>query len=403
MSIPLPAGIVPVLELTTGDVLYGDRVTSYRWEVLQHNTSSGIDTLAGTLDGVIEPSAQLSWSLYNAVKGTGSLKVSDLAAAAGGLLRIGDVSLPAARIRPVLVIDGLPEIPLGVYLFSAAPEEWSGAGRVYGLELLDRCTVLDQDLVEVSYTVAAGTNVLSAVATVIASAGEAITVDASVTSTTNTAMVWPAGTSKLQIVNDLLKVIQYNALWVDGVGNYRATPYVVPAGRSIGYELLNGVTRELVDGETSIYQEAWSRDRDLFKVPNKVITVQSGTGSGEPLTGLATNTTTDPADPTYPFSYAARGNRWITKLLDGVEVPEGTAGEQEDYLDARARASLIASSSVQAAVSVRHLPIPVRVGDVVRFANTPAGIDARHVFTSIDLEAHPLGLMSSSLQEVVDL
>lgn len=403
MSIPLPAGILPVLELTTGDVLYGDRVTAYRWEVLAHNTSTGNDELAGILDGVVEPSAQLSWSLYNAVKGTGSLKVNDLEAAKPGLLRIGDVALAAARIRPVLVVEGLPEIPLGVYLFSAAPEEWSGAGRVYGLELLDRCTVLDQDLVEDSYTVAAGTVILSAVATVVASAGESIDVDASVTATTASAMVWKAGTSKLQIVNDLLGALNYNALWVDGTGRFRATPYVVPAARSISYELLNGVNRELVDGDRAIYAEAWSRDRDLFKVPNRVVTVQSGTGDDEPLTGLAENTTTDPTDPTYPFSYAARGNRWLTKLVDGVETPDGTAPQQEAYLDARARASLIASSSVQAAVSVKHLPLPVRVGDVVRFANAPAGIDARHVFTAIDLEAHPLGLMSSTLQEVVDL
>lgn len=401
MAIPLPAGIVPVQVLSTGDVLYGDRVTSYRWEVLKH--AGGVDTLAGYLDGVVEPSAALSWSLYNAVKGTGSLKVNDLAAAKAGSLRIADVALTSARLRPVLVIEGLPEIPLGVYLFSAAPEEWSGAGRVYGLELLDRNTVLDQDLIEVSYTVAAGTVILSAVATVIASAGESITVDATNTAALSSAMVWKAGTSKLQIVNDLLAAMNYNSLWVDGVGNYRATPYVVPASRSIGYELLNGVTRELVDGDSSIYAETWSRDRDLFKVPNKVIAVQSGAGDAEPLTGTATNTTTLVTAPTYPFSYAARGNRWISKVIDGVEVPDGTTPQKQAYLDAKARASLIASSSVQAAVSVKHLPIPVRVSDVLRFANAPAGIDARHVLTGIDLEAHPLGLMTSKLQEVIDL
>lgn len=403
MTVPLPAGIIPVQELSTGDVLYGDRVTSYRWEVLTHNTTTGVDTLAGYLDGVVEPSAALSWSLYNAVKGTGSLKVNDLAQAKAGTLRIGDVALAAARLRPVLVIEGLPEIPLGVYLFSAAPEEWSGAGRVYGLELLDRNTVLDQDLVEVSYTVAAGTVILSAVATVILSAGESITVDATNTAALGSAMVWPAGTSKLQIVNDLLGAMNYNSLWVDGVGNYRATPYLVPASRSIAYELLNGLSRELVDGDASIYSEAWSRDRDLFKVPNKVIAVQSGTGDDEPLTGTATNTTTLVTSPTYPFSYAARGNRWISKVIDGVEVPDGTTPQKQAYLDAKARASLIASSSVQAAVTVKHLPLPVRVSDVLRFANAPAGIDARHVLTAIDLEAHPLGLMTSTLQEVIDL
>jgi hypothetical protein len=395
VAIPLPGGIVPVRALTTGDVLYGDRVTSYRWEVLKH--AAGIDTLAGYLDGVVEPSAGLNGSLYNAVKGAGSLKVTDLAAAKSGLLRIADVALASARLRPVLLIQGLPEIPLGVYLFAAAPEAWSGSGRVYSLELLDRNTVLDQDLVEVSYTVAAATPILTAVATVISSAGESITVDATVTATLSSAMTWEAGTSKLQIVNDLLGALNYNSLWVDGVGNYRATPYVVPASRSIKYELLN-LDRELVDGDTSIYSDEWSRDRDLFKVPNKVIAVQSGTGDTAPLIGTATNT-----DPASPFSYVNRGNRWIVKPLTGVEVPAGTTPQMQAYLDAKARASLIASSSVQAAVEIKHLPIPIRVGDVVRFANAPAGIDKRHVVTATALEAHPLGLMTSTLQEVVDL
>jgi hypothetical protein len=399
MSVPLPSGILDIHDLTTDEVLYGDRVTSYRWEVLQH--AAGVDTLAGYLDGVVEPSAHLDWSLYEAVKGSGGLKVKDLAAAKSGLIRIGDVALTSARIRPVLLVEGLPEIPLGVYLFTAAPEEWSGAGRVYGLELLDRNTVLDQDLVEETYVVDAGTRILDAVVDVIVSAGETIVVDDN-TATLATAAVWPAGTSKLQIVNDLLATLNYSSLWVDGVGNYRATPYVVPASRGTDYELLN-LKRELVDGEASIYSDTWLRDRDLFKVPNKVITVQAGTGDTEPRTGLATNTTTDVNAPTYPFSYAARGNRWLTKFIDGLEVPDGTAGEIDDYLDAKARASLIASSSVQAAVDVKHLPIPIRVGDVLRFANTPAGVDARHVLTSCSLEAHPLGLMSSKLQEVIDL
>jgi hypothetical protein len=402
MSIPLPAGVLPVRSLTTGDILYGDRTTSYRWEVLTH--AGGVDTLAGYLDGVVEPSAALHWSLYKAVKGTGELKVNDLAVAKPGSLRIADVAVASARIRPVLIIDGLPtEIPLGVYLFSAAPEAWTDAGRVYGVELLDRNTVLDQDAVEVSYTVAAGTVILQAVATVIASAGESITVDATNTAALANPMVWPAGTSKLRIVNDLLDALRYDSLWVDGQGNYRATPYLVPASRSISYELLNGLPRELVDGETSIYSESWSRDRDLFDVPNRVITVQSGSGDTQPLTGLATNTTTDPTDPTYPFSYAARGNRWKTKVIDGVEVPAGTTPQMQAYLDAKARASLIASSSVQATVNIKHLPLPVRVSDVLRFKNAPAGIDRRHVLTNIDLEAHPTGLMSSTLQEVIEL
>lgn len=394
MPIPLPAGIIPIRVISTDDVLYGERETSYRWEVLEH--SAGSDHLVGYLDGVIEGSPSLTWSLYASVKGGGNLKVSDLDRAQPGFLTIAQVSLASARLRPVLVIEGLPEIPFGVYLISAAPEEWSDAGRIYNLELLDRGTVLDQDALEQTFTVDASTPILTAVATVIASAGESITVDGAATATLPNPMVWPAGTSKLQVVNDLLAALNYNSLWVDGLGNFRATPYVVPAKRSLSYELLNA-KRELVDGEDSIYAPEWSRDLDMFEVPNKVVAVQSATGDAPALIGSYSN-----LDPTSPFSYQARG-RWITKTLEGVQTPDGTDAEVIVFLQAKAQQSLIASSAVQASVSVKHLPIPIRVSDAMRFANTPAGIDARHTVTSIKLQASSLGLMESTLQEVIDL
>ena len=390
----LPSGVVPVRSLTTNEILYGSRITSYRWEILTH--SGGVDRLAGFLDGVVDGSASLSWGLYAAVKGSGNLRVADLDFAQAGFMTIRDVAIQSVRLRPVLLIEGLPEIPFGVFLVSAAPEDWSDTGRVLNLELLDRATVLDQDAVEESYTVAAGTVILSAVAAVIVSAGESITVDASVTDTLSSAMVWPAGTTKLQIVNDLLGALNYNSLWVDGIGNFQTTPYLVPAKRSLSYELLN-VPRELVDGEQSIYSQEWSRDKDLFDVPNKVIAVQSASGDVPALTGTYTNT-----DPDSPFSYPSRG-RWITKVLDGVQTPAGTDAVVIAFLEAKAQRSLIASSAVQAAVSVKHLPIPARVSEVMRFANVPAGIDARHVATSIKLDANPLGLMTTALQEVLSL
>lgn len=395
MPITIPAGVVPVRSLTTRDVLYGDRVTSWRWEVLTH--ASGVDTLAGYLDGVVEGSASISGQLYAEVKGTGNLKVEDLPVAQSGFLRIGQLALTSARLRPVCVIQGLPEIPWGVYLISASPEEWSASGRVFSLELLDRTTVLAEDLVDQSYTVDAATPILSAVATVVASAGESITVDAGVTTTLNSPMVWEVGTSKLKIVNDLLGALNYDSIRVDGVGNFQVTPYVVPASRGITYELLAGVTRELIDGPTSIYGEQWSRDRDNYGVPNKVTAVQSATGAVAALTGTYINN-----DPASPFSYPTRG-RYKAETLPAVETPAGSDASVIAFLQAKARASLIASSAVQAEVSAKHLPVPAKAGDVFRFANAAAGIDKRHVLTSFTVQAHALGLMESKLQEVIDL
>ena len=392
--IALSAGVVPVKVLSTDEILYGDRVTSYRWEVLEH--ADGVDKLAGYLDGVVSGSASLSEQLYVAVKGSGNLKVADLDKAQPGFMRVRDLVLTSARLRPVLVIEGLPEIPLGVFLIAAAPEEWSGTGRILSLELLDKATVLDQDSVDATYTVGAGTRILAAVSTVISGAGESITVDTDVTDTLSSAMVWEVGTTKLQIVNELLKALNYN-LRVDGNGSFRATPDVLPADRSLTYELLN-VARELVDGEKSIYGKGWSRDQDLFDVPNKVRAVQSASGDVAALTGTYTNT-----DPDSPFSYPSRGNRWKTKTLADVETPAGTDSEVIAFLESVARRSLIAYTSVSATVEVSCLPLPVRVGDVLRFKNVPAGIDNRHVVASIELNANSLGLMKLKLSELVSL
>lgn len=387
------ADIIPIKSLTTSEVLYGDRVTSYRWEVLEH--SNGIDQLVGILDGVSD--GTLSWTQNAAVKGSGKAQVVDLEVAEQGRLRINQLKLESVRLRPVCVIAGLPENPLGVFLVSNATEEWEDTGRVWNLELLDKCTVPSQDVVDQSYAVPAGALILQTVKAILASCNEFIAVNESSTLATSGGMVWEAGTSKLKIINDLLDAAGYNALWMDGTGNFMATPRVLPADRSIQYEML-GVPRELRDGEQSIYESRWTRDRDSFDVPNKVIAVEAA--GGEDTAALVGQWTNE--DPTSPYSYVARG-RWVPHVLDSVEVPEGDDASKVAFLQARARATLIQMSAVQATVKVSHLPIPVRVSDVLRFSHTRAGIDARHVITRLQLETGPLGLMSSTLQEVISL
>jgi len=381
----------PYFDGGTGDGTY--------WSGVPNLSSSAkvstSDRLIGTLDGVSE--GQLGWNLYQQVKGGGSAQVIDLETAAPGMLRIGDLPLESLRLRPVCKVSGLLDQPLGTYLVTSAKEQWDATGRTWSLELLDRCTVPAQDKVDQTYAVAAGTGILQEVKNLLLSSGETISIDESNTLATSTGMVWEVGTSKLNIINDLLNVADYNALWMDGYGNLRATPRVLPADRSIDYELL-GIPRELRSGEQSIYDPSWTLERDSFNVPNKVIAVQAAGGEDEPaIVGVWTN-----EDPNSPYSYPRRG-RWIPHVLDSVETPEAEPEEVLAFLQQRARTTLIQMSSTQAVVEVTHLPIPVRVGDVLVFANTRAGVEARHVITALKLELNSLGLMSSTLQEVISL
>jgi hypothetical protein len=387
--------IIPVIPTNTEDVLYGSRSTSYRYELLAHDPNTGQDTLSGFLDGV--QGGNLQWSYTAAVKGAGTFRVTDLSVAAPGMTRVSDVNLVTTRIRPVLVIDGLPEIPLGAFVVTEAPEQWDGEGRTVSVGVLDKCAVLDQDATDSFYVAPVGQPILQIVAGVVQGCGETIAVPATETTGLAASRVWDPGTSKLEIVNELLKTLGYNSLWADGQGNLKATANVLPANRPIRYDILD-MDRELVDGPQSVYKPSWNRDKDYYGIPNRVVAVGQGSGSDDPPpAGVWTN-----EDPASPYSFQARG-RWITHVLDGVDVPDGSVADQTAALTARARASLIAMSAPQAAVEVTHLPLPLAVGDVLRFASAPAGIDGRHIVTTLRLDLKSTGLMSSTLQEVVSL
>lgn len=392
--------VVPIRDLTTREILYGARTTSHRYELLTHDHTTGVDSLIGYLDGVT-PGGKLTWSAAKSVKKDGNLTVVDLDTAQEGTLRIRDINLLTTRVRPVKVIEGLPEMPLGIYEMSATPESWSDTGRTYSVELLDKSTVLVQDEISETFVAEAGVPILTIVKDLIESAGELISIDASETGALANARVWEVGTSKLRIINDLLTVLNYNALWVDGPGNFRATPYVRPAARSIRYTVLNDesgqrLVRELVDGEEAIYSPDWTRDQDLYGIPNRVIAVQSGTGDDEPLTGIADNT-----DPLDRFSIPNRGIR--ARTLTNVDVPDGTSGEIEAALEAVAHRTLIAASSPQSVAEVTSLPIPLELLDAVRFANAPAGIDGRFTVQSVEIGLAFDSMMRLSLLRVVDV
>lgn len=317
MSLP---GVLPIKDLSTRELLYGARRTTHRYELLEHDPATGIDNLIGFLDGV-QSGGSLTWNASQPVKKSGNLRVADLPTAAAGLIRIADVDIVTTRIRPVRVIDGLPEMPLSIYVVTASPEQWSGTGRVYAVEMHDKSTVLAQDSFDETFTAPDDVPVLTIVKQIVESSGERIDVDASDLRTLTSPKVYGPDSSKLGIINDLLAAVGYRSLFVDGTGAFRTVLADRPATRSVRYSMLNDaegqkLIRELTDGDESIYSPDWTRDRNVYKVPNRIKAVQRTTGDLEPLTGIATN-----ENPDSPFSQPRRG-RWIVHTEMNVETPD---------------------------------------------------------------------------------
>lgn len=382
MPLQLPAGIMPgPIPFTPDEVLESPRITTYEFDLLDND-----EELLGTIDSVL-PGGSVDWQASASVKGGGSINVSDIGQ---------DIDWLNARVRPKALIAGASgdsiEVPCGLFIPAAPVEDWTEGGRSWKVELLDKCSLLDQDIVTdangnpVTYTSVAGANVVNEVKWLIESAGETTPAIEPGTKTLNSAMTWETGTSRLRIINDLLAAAGYFSLWCDGQGQYRVSPYVVPSQRTPVYEARTPFSK----GDFSLMSPDWQRDRDIYSIPNRYVAIGQGDGTLEAPVAVATN-----VDPNSPFSYPSRG-RWITHVVTGVEATS------QAELTTRAKMGLAQLSSVTSGITASHIFLPdMAVNAVVRFVNPDADLDILCSVSSTSIPFDPVALCKSELQEVV--
>jgi hypothetical protein len=362
------ARVLPIRILTPTEILTGNRNTTFYLETLDAN-----DSPLARLDGVT--GGKLDWVSNAMIKGGGDLTVVDVDQPIDWL---------TARIRPVMLIEGLPPQPLGVFVAAEAPDSF-GNGRSWAVKLLAKETILDQDQVAETYALAAGTVTTTAIIALITSSGitnYAVTPSAK---TLDGDMVWSPGTSKLRIINDLLETINYFSLYSNPVGQMVAEPYVVPAQRPIIYEF--------IDGPGSIFLPDFTRDVDIWGIPNRVILIGTGDGTTEALVSAPADNT----NPASPYSIANRG-RVISHTETGIEASDQTS------LDNLARSRLIQLTTPTDGIPISHAPVPgLAVNQAVHFRRVPAGIDDRRVISKTSITLDGTALAVSTLTQVVDL
>jgi hypothetical protein len=375
-------------------VLAGGRVTLYRFDLLDSQ-----ENLIGQL-GNVEPGGEVSIDAYSSVKGVGSIRVRDIG--------VEEVDWLNVRIRPWATIqragggDPSPiEVPLGVYLCAAPVEEWTSEGRAWTVELTDKLSILDQDIASSApvwspgggvahsgmsaFGVEVGSNIVEIVLYLIHQTGELTPAIEPSTAVTAAPMVWDIGATRLKIVNDLLDAGNFFSLWVDGMGQYQVTPYVYPTQRTPIYESLLPFSVS----ETSLMTPEWTRDRDIYSIPNRYVVIGQGDGTTEALVAEAVND-----DPLSPFSVTSRG-RAITVVETGVEAVDQAA------LDAIAARRLSAATSRTTSITVKHAFLPdLTINAVVRFVNPDAGLDIRCTVLHTKIPFHPTTLCESLMNVV---
>ena len=360
----------------------GARETRFRFEVMDRN-----EELIGDLKGV--KGGNLAWSSKASIHSSGAIDMSDL----------GDnVDWLNSRVRITVYTkdDDGEEVgtPVGIYMPAAPVHEWDDGARTYTLELLDKLSMLDTDIITdpngnaETYTVPKGTNIIRTVKAIIADLGESspAIVEEESPETAQSDMVFPAGTSRLKIINDLLDAANYFSLWCDGAGRFRVTKYRAPKDRTPIYQM----EEPLAEGENSLLGVEWSHDEDIYSVPNRVVAVQQGDDEEEGMSAVADLNVLDPGSR---FNQKNRG-RFITEVYDGVEATS------QANLDAWAERKLDELVNAANKVEIEHVFLPdLLMNDTILFR--AGDVEMIGAVTNTEFDLDPQAMVKTKLRSVL--
>ena len=343
--------------------LTGARNHDYRYEVL----TSG-ELVIGEIETVL--GGTLSASIYNTIRSGGKLDMDET-----------DIDWLSERIRITYVLHeatGDVEYPLGVYLPATPVRNADGATVSMSVEVYDKLQILADVKVAETYTIGAGTVATDAIRDIIEDAGESkISVTPSA-ETLSSAMSWEPGSTYLQIVNGLLDAINYFSLWADGLGYYRADPYLAPSSRSSVWTF--------DDADVGLYLPDLTETYDNFGVPNHIIRVASS-----PDVEMVAEATND--DPVSPYSTVSRG-----RTISDYAVVEATSQTALDAITSRALAE---ATQVSRTVKMQHPLLPaILLNSAVTLRNQQLGLSARYTVLS---QTHALdcgSLVTATIREV---
>ena len=266
----------------------------------------------------------------------------------------GLVDWMSNRLRPWVIVNG-NRWNLGVFVPSSPDDSHTSSQVNQDVTLLGKTSLLDGDSLDSTLSIAAGAPVVAWVEQIIVdTTGDGVTGIVPSDETLATAMTWPAGTNKLDVVNALLEAIGYNPLWTDREGMFRSEEWVDPASLA--------PTMVFAEGDSAIHSPAFTVSQNTTGVPNKVICMTTGDDSNPGMISVATN-----EDPTSPYSHGARGGVWVTKVYDGVEATS------QRTLDITAAKNLKLNSTPPCYFSVSHAVVPLDGRQVLQF--TSDGID----------------------------
>lgn len=248
------------------------------------------------------------------------------------------------------------ELPIEAGLFTLNVPDidyTSGAEIVWTIAASDLTVHLVQSTTTDVYSVAAGTNYVTAINTILSPFGFQPASITPTASTLGTSMTWPAGTPWLTVINDLLKALNYYPLFFDRMGIPTSRPMIDNSQRvpDVAY----------TDNEWLVADIKETTDTTRFA--NQIVARVNNPGLA-PLSAVATN-----ADPASPTSTVTLG-RTITQTIDG-----GTAPDQATLTAIAQQALRIAAGAYRTATISTQIDPRREPHEVYALTDTVAGYE----------------------------
>jgi hypothetical protein len=256
-----------------------------------------------------------------------------------------DINYVSDRIKIYYCLDNY-EFPLGVYMPLTPPrhieEDDSITRNILGYGLLK---ALDDNKVEASYTISSGTVITTAIKTVLDTIGSWVIYNIEpCDETLPYDKVWLVGTSKLEIINSLLNMINYYPIWASGNGVYRAIPW----------SDIKNITYTFNDDEDEcIYTNDIYENKDYAGMFNRVILIANELSTSANL--YKSWSMEDEGIEDHPFSYS-NINRYVDKRLF-------SEASSQEYLNLRAKREIRKALELEEPLSFSHGFVTSREND----------------------------------------
>lgn len=281
------------------------------------------------------------------------------------------------RINPIVVIDGTP-YSLGVFLISSPSRDIDEVNSTRTLTCYSKLKILDNDKVVSNYYLPTGANVINAVIRLLGNNKYKI---AACEKTTSTEHEWEIGTAKLDIINDLLDIINYQSLTVDNDGYFTTKEYVSPENREVEIQY--------IEGENGVISAEMTEECDYFDVGNIFVRYTNDVNISPSMVA------------TYPIQ---TGDETIT--IDG-EAPNVNVEEVDDVSDVATLYEIAKRDAYNARNIYSHLTFKTAINPVHGYLNCIEikcmDIHDKYIETEWSFDLETGALMEHVARKVVDL